>query len=69
MHACITCKITVATQYTYRLWSFKDATKMVSFLLLAGEKKTPFLVHLKQMFDPSYYVGALDSPKGQLISE
>ena len=32
---------------------------MVSFLQLAGEKKTSFLVQLKQIFCPSYFDRAL----------
>ena len=35
------------------------APKMVSFLQLAAEKKTPFLVQLTQIFGPSYFVRAL----------
>ena len=35
------------------------APKMVSFLLLSAEKKTPFLVQLKQIFGPSYFDRAL----------
>ena len=31
------------------------APKMLSFLQLAAEKKTPFLVQLKQIFGPSYF--------------
>ena len=32
---------------------------MVSFLLLAAEKKTPLLVQLQKNFGPSYFVTAL----------
>jgi hypothetical protein len=32
---------------------------MVSLLQLAAEKKTQFLVQLKQIFGPSYFVRAL----------
>ena len=32
---------------------------MVPFLQLAAEKKNPFLVWLKQIFGPSYFVKAL----------
>jgi hypothetical protein len=33
---------------------------MVSFLKLAAEKMTTFLVQLKQIFGPSYFVRALE---------
>ena len=32
---------------------------MVSFLQMAAEKKTPFLVQLEIFFGPSYFVNAL----------
>ena len=35
------------------------APKMVPFLQLAAEKKTPFLMQLKQIFGPSYFDRAL----------
>ena len=35
------------------------APKMVSFLQLAAEKKTPFFLQLKQIFGPSYFDRAL----------
>ena len=38
---------------------FLAAPKMVSFLQLAAEKKTLFLVRLKQIFGPPYFVRAL----------
>ena len=34
---------------------------MESFLKLAAEKKALFLVHLKQIFGPSYFVKAIVS--------
>jgi hypothetical protein len=36
---------------------------MVSFLQLAAEKKTQFLVQLKQIFGSSYFVKALSNFK------
>ena len=37
----------------------KKNQKMVSFLQQSAEKKTLFLVQLKQIFDPSYFDRAL----------
>ena len=42
-----------------KLWQNKKVQYLVSFLQLAVEKKTPFLVHPKQIFGPSYFVGRL----------
>ena len=38
---------------------FLAAPKMVPFLQLAAEKKTPFLVQLEVFLGPSYFVMAL----------
>ena len=40
---------------------FELHQKWCPFLQLAAEKKAPFLVQLKKIFGPSYFVRALDN--------
>ena len=40
---------------------------MVSFLQLAAEKNTPFMVQLKKIFSPSYFVRALVADHMQIF--
>ena len=47
---------------------FQLHQKWCLFLQLAAEKKTPFLVQLKQIFGPSYFVTALEGQKNLKIS-